>query len=80
MAFQQISRTLVDAYDLIVMEKLDAKRMSETRHSGLNKSIRDAAWNLMQRLIAFKAVEAGKQYREVNPYHTSQLCSGCGSS
>ena len=46
--------------------------------AGLNTSILDAGWGHFQALCAAKAESAGRQVVFVNPYHTSQLCSGCG--
>jgi len=74
----QLSRDVVDGYDLIVLEALNPKGMSEGRNRGLNKSIRDAAWGKTCKLILSKAEEAGKEWVQVNPRYTSQMCSGCG--
>jgi putative transposase len=46
--------------------------------SGLNKSISDAGWGQFLDMLAYKAVEAGVQFVQVNPAGTSQRCSGCG--
>jgi putative transposase len=46
--------------------------------AGLNTSILDAGWRQFQALCVAKAESAGRQVVFVNPYNTSQLCSGCG--
>lgn len=46
---------------------------------GLNKSILDAAWGTLLRLCASKAEEAGCIVAKVNPRHTTQACSHCGT-
>jgi putative transposase len=45
---------------------------------GLNKSIHDASWGLLLRLIAYKAEDAGREVVAVDPRHTSQTCAACG--
>lgn len=45
---------------------------------GLNKSIMDAAWSTFVSLCQYKAACAGTvQVIKVDPYKTSQVCSGC---
>ncbi len=46
--------------------------------AGLNTSILDAGWGQFQALCVAKAASAGRQVVLVNPYNTSQQCSGCG--
>lgn len=43
----------------------------------LAKSIQDSG--VFFNILAYKAVEAGKQVVRVNPHNTSQICSGCGA-
>ena len=46
--------------------------------AGFNKSILDAGWGQFQAVCVAKAESAGRRVLFVNPYQTSQLCSGCG--
>ncbi len=46
--------------------------------AGLNRSILDAGWGQFQALCVAKAASAGRQVVVVDPYNTSQQCSGCG--
>jgi putative transposase len=46
--------------------------------AGLNTSILDAGWGQFQALCVAKAASAGRQVVFVDPYNTSQQCSGCG--
>jgi putative transposase len=46
--------------------------------AGLNQSILDAGWGQFQRFCIAKAASAGRRVVLVDPYNTSQLCSGCG--
>ena len=44
----------------------------------LAKSIHDVAWKQLIDLTENKAEEAGSKVVFVDPYNTSQKCSGCG--
>jgi putative transposase len=46
--------------------------------SGLNRSIHDAGWGELVRMLAYKAEDAGRELRIVSPRCTSQRCSLCG--
>jgi putative transposase len=43
------------------------------------KSIHDAGWGKFIDMIKYKAESAGIHAIAVNPKHTSQICSGCGT-
>jgi putative transposase len=45
--------------------------------SGLNRSINDAGWGQLTRMLAYKAEGAGRELRVVPPQFTSQRCSRC---
>jgi len=47
--------------------------------AGLNKSILDAGWSTLTKMVSAKAAWAGRTVLFVNPFMTSQLCSGCGA-
>jgi putative transposase len=47
--------------------------------AGLNKSILDAGWSTFTEMTRVKAAWAGRIVVFVNPFMTSQLCSGCGA-
>jgi putative transposase len=47
--------------------------------TGLNRSIHDAGWELLLRMVAYKAESAGREVVAVNPRHTSQQCAQCGN-
>lgn len=70
-----LSKQIVADYDLIAVEKLNVKGMTQGR---LSKSVLDAAWYQFTSQLRYKAEEAGTVLCEVNPRGTSQECSGCG--
>ena len=72
----QISRKLVDEYDIIAFEDLNIKNMLQNHC--LAKSISDAAWRMLVTTTQNKAEEAGSVVVLVDPRYTTQMCSGCG--
>ncbi|RSD34068.1 MAG: transposase, partial [Methanohalophilus sp.] len=46
----------------------------------LSKSIHDASWSNLIQFTKYKAEEAGKFVKLVNPCNTSQICSNCGQN
>jgi putative transposase len=72
----QESRKLVNRFGLIVFENLNIRGM--LKNHCLAKSIADAAWSQLVQFTTYKAANAGRCAVQVNPRHTSQMCSGCG--
>jgi putative transposase len=46
---------------------------------GLHQSVLDAGWYTFTEMVSVKAAWAGRTAVFVNPFMTSQLCSGCGA-
>lgn len=46
--------------------------------SGLNREIQTQTWGLIREQLRYKAAWAGREFVEVDPKYTSQLCSRCG--
>lgn len=72
----QLSRQLVDEYDVICFEDLGIKNM--VKNHCLAKSISDAAWRQLIIHTMQKAENAARRVVLVNPRYTSQICSRCG--
>jgi putative transposase len=73
----QLSRQLVKEHDLIAVEDMALAFMNRNRH--LSLSSHDAGLGALRQLLAYKAVDAGRRMVAVNPFNTSQMCSGCGA-
>ena len=71
----QLSQALVSMFGLIVFEDLNIKGM--VRNHCLSKSIQDAAWSQLIQYTIYKAADAGREVRTVDPRGTSQRCSAC---
>jgi len=66
---------LVRRYDEIFVEDLSIQQMLEQKK--FSKSIADVAWGEFSSKLAFKAAEAGKLVKKVNPRNTSKTCCVC---
>jgi len=79
----QQSRRLVNAYGVIVFEKLAIQEMTSQHKqvfgNKLNKSIADVAWSQLAQFAAYKAEDAGRLFLQVDPRNTSKRCSRCQS-
>jgi putative transposase len=73
----QLSHALVSMFGIIAFEDLNIKGMA--RNHCLAKSISDAAWNQLVQFTTYKAENAGRIVRLVDPRGTSQRCSACGA-
>lgn len=67
----KLSRWYVEKYDVIAVEKLESKRLSE----GLVSKVRSQAWARFIEYLEYKASYAGVQVGLVDPAYTSQDCS-----
>jgi putative transposase len=70
----KLSRTLVNRFSFIAVEKLNVKGMAAGLHS---KSVNDAAWSTFLTMLECKAEEAGTQVMRVSADETSQTCPQC---
>ena len=71
----KLSRTLVNRFNVISFEHLRIPNMMKN-HS-LAKSIADAGWGQLRLYTSYKAEEAGKNVKVVDPYGTTRDCSNC---
>ena len=46
--------------------------------AGLNKSILNVGWHIIESYTKYKAYQAGKAVFKINPAYTSQECAKCG--
>jgi putative transposase len=71
------SKKLIDKYDMIAHEDLNVKGMLKQKK--WSKSIADASWSTLIQYLTYKAENAGRIIRAVDPRGTSQRCSQCGT-
>lgn len=73
-----ISRWLVNNHDSIYAEDLNIKGMLKNRK--LSRSISDASWGKLIRLIQYKSVDAGVLFYQIDRFYpSSKTCSSCGT-
>ena len=72
----EVSRTLVDNFDLTVFEKLNIQQMMSNHRYA--KSIADASWYQIQKFTEYKAEWAGKIVDFVVAKDSTKECSKCG--
>ncbi|WP_461242756.1 RNA-guided endonuclease TnpB family protein [Secundilactobacillus muriivasis] len=72
---QKLTTQLVREYDVLVVEKLSVKNLMKNHR--LARSIANAAWGTLVRLLTYKFEWAGKQLIIVNPKNTSRICHVC---
>jgi putative transposase len=75
----QVSRQLVDTYQVMVFEDLDIADMQSDGKRVINRNIADVAWGQFVQFATYKAESAGRVVLRVNPRGTTQMCSGCGA-
>ena len=73
------SRKIANSYDLVGVEDLDMRAMSQALNFG--KSVADNAWGMFRTLLKYKLEEAGKHMITIDKWFpSSKKCStpGCG--
>jgi len=80
-----LSRQLVEQYDLIAVEDriaadlLRKENGGGQQEKGLHKSIADAGWGELVKMLEYKCEEVGAQLVRVPARGTTQTCSQCGA-
>lgn len=88
----RITTEIIRDHDLTAIENLQPKRMTSSAAGtvekpgrgvsakrGLNRSIQEQAWGMARAQLEYKAARYGRELIAVNPRHTSQTCSVCGT-
>jgi putative transposase len=73
----KLSRRLVDENQVIAVEDLNVKGMTQNPNPA--RSISDAGWGMLTRFMEYKAQNAGKLFLRVKRFYpSSKTCSCCG--
>ena len=71
------SRKLVNQYDVIIIEDLNMKAMSQTLNLG--KSVSDNSWGMFTTFLKYKLENEGKKLVRINKWFpSSKKCNECG--
>ena len=72
----QISRYLVNKYDIITMEDLNISGMIKNKN--LSRKIANASWNRLSKLLEYKSKNANKIFRKSHRFYPStKICNKC---
>jgi putative transposase len=71
----KVSKNLSSKYDTIICENLSAKKMSESKITGLNRELRNSQLANLISKIQYKS----QNIVFVNPRNTSKTCNSCGN-
>jgi putative transposase len=72
----KVSTQLVRENATVVHEDISPKFMLANKRTA--RTAADAGWSQFLTFLSVKAATAGRKVIKVNPYNTSQECSGCG--
>ena len=73
----KLSRTLADEYDVIGVEDIDMRAMSQSMHFG--KSVMDNGYGMLRTMLKYKFEEQDKELVKVDRFFpSSKRCSCCG--
>lgn len=73
----KISRQITNAYDVVCIEDLNMKGMSQALNFG--KSVADNGWGMFCSFLAYKLADQGKHLVKIDKrYPSSKTCSVCG--
>lgn len=73
------SRKIVNNYDQIAIEDLNIKKMIQSKLPNMSKNISDVSWGRFIFYLTYKAANAGRELKVINPAFTTQDCSSCGN-
>jgi putative transposase len=72
----KLANDLVRRFDVIYVEALNLVGLARGRNA---RDIHDQSWGAFLRILTDKAEEAGRSVIALDPRHTSQTCSACGT-
>lgn len=73
----KVSRQIANVYDVVCVEDIDMKAMSQTLDLG--KSVNDNGWGMFRTFLRYKLEDSGGQLIKIDRFFpSSQTCSVCG--
>ena len=73
----KLSRRITDQYDIVAVEDIDMKAMSQCLHFG--KSVQDNGYGMFRNMLDYKLAWKGKELVKVDRFFpSSKKCSKCG--
>jgi putative transposase len=75
-ACHKFSRKIIDRYQNIYVGDVSSLKLVQTR---MAKSVLDAGWGRLKRMLQYKGEYAGRSVHIVNERNTTRACSSCGA-
>ena len=75
-ALHKFSRKIVNQYQYMVVGDVSSQKLVKTR---MAKSVLDAGWCMLKRMLQYKGEHAGRSVSVVNERNTTRACSVCGA-
>lgn len=75
-ALHKFSTGLVRRCGTIIVGDVSPQKLAKTR---MAKSVNDAGWGLLKRMLSYKCDHAGIQFKVVGEAYTTRTCSSCGA-
>jgi IS605 OrfB family transposase len=75
-ALHKFSRKIVNQYEYIVVGDVSSSKLAKTR---MAKSVLDAGWGMLKRMLQYKGEHAGRSVEVVSERNTTRTCSFCGT-
>lgn len=75
-ALHKFSTGLVRRCGMIVVGDVSPQKLAKTK---MAKSVNDAGWGLLKRMLSYKCDHAGIQFKVVGEAYTTRTCSSCGA-
>ena len=73
----KLSRRITDQYDIVAVEDIDMKAMSQCLHFG--KSVQDNGYGMFRNMLDYKLAWKGKELVKIDRFFpSSKKCSKCG--
>lgn len=72
----KVSRAIVNKFGVIVIGDVSPSRLA---HTGFGKSVNDASWYALKKMLSYKSLMNGGRCFAVSERMTTQMCSRCGA-
>jgi len=72
----KVTTDIVRRFDYIAVGNVSSSKLAKTK---MAKSVYDASWSSLKRMLAYKSITNGAWYEEVNEAYSSVTCSSCGA-
>ena len=76
--YMKIGKYLASKYDIVVMEDIDVRKLSDKSDRSMRKRLKDVSFGMLKKVIKYQVTKYGKTFKTVSPAYTSKTCFKCG--